>query len=104
LKTFVQKLKIIAAIIILSLLVLFTISENMFKANKKLCYNDMVKLPENKVGLLLGTSKYRKTGGQNVFYKNRINAAVKLYKAGKIKYIISTSGSCRSILLNSGCL
>ncbi len=94
-KTFIQKFKIIAAIIILSLLILFTISENIFKANKKLCYNEVVKLPENKVGLLLGTSKYKKSGGQNIFYKNRINAAVRLYKAGKIKYIIASGDNRR---------
>ncbi len=86
----IKKIKIATAILILSLLTLLTISENIFKANKRLCTDDIENLPENKAGLLLGTSKYLKTGGQNLFYKNRIDAAAELYKAGKIQYIIAS--------------
>ena len=75
---------------ILSVLVIFTISENIFKQNRKLCYDSIEKLPVNKVGLLLGTSKYLKGGKENLFYKNRIDAAVELYKKGKIEYIIAS--------------
>lgn len=36
------------------------------------------------VGLLLGTSKYTTFNTVNLFYKYRLDAAVKLYKSGKI--------------------
>lgn len=85
-----QKIKIIGSITVIALLVLFTVSENIFKTNKKLCYDDISDLPENKVGLLLGTSKYLKKGKKNLFYKNRIDAAAELYHAGKIKFIIAS--------------
>jgi SanA protein len=90
-----NKIKIYVSIIILSVLILFTISENIFKTNKKKCYDNIEDLPRNKVGLLLGTSKYRKGGKQNLFYKYRINAALKLYNAGKIKFIIASGDNRR---------
>jgi SanA protein len=36
----------------------------------------------------LETSKFLKNGQINLYYQNRILAAIELYKAGKIKYII----------------
>ena len=46
------------------------------------------RIPENKVGLVLGTSNRLIEGGSNPYYVNRINAAVALYEAGKIQYIL----------------
>lgn len=51
-------------------------------------------IPKN-VGLLLGTGKYLKNGNQNPYYLYRIEAAVKLYKAGKIKHIIISGDNSR---------
>jgi len=47
-------------------------------------------IPRNKVGLLLGTAKYTDKGRHivNLYYQNRIEAAVALYMAGKIDYVI----------------
>jgi len=53
-------------------------------------YDSFVKLPENRCGLLLGTSKYRVEGGINPYFRNRLEAAVKLFNAGKISYIIAS--------------
>ena len=46
------------------------------------------KLPSEKVGLVLGTSKTLRNGNKNPYFFYRIDAAEELYKAGKIKYII----------------
>ena len=51
-------------------------------------YGDLDKLPENEVGLLLGTSPKLKNGKNNLYFDHRITAAIELYKAGKIKYIL----------------
>ncbi len=51
-------------------------------------YDSPTAIPKNEVGLLLGTSKYLRGGYINLFYKYRIQAAVTLYKQGKIKYIL----------------
>jgi SanA protein len=52
-----------------------------------LTYNDSSEIPYRKVGLLLGTAKYS-TDGQNKFYLGRIQAAVKLFDAGKVDHIL----------------
>ena len=62
-------------------------------------YHDTADCPKFKIGLLLGTSKYVSNGKPNQYFINRIDAAVKLYKAGRIKYII-VSGDNSSLSYN----
>lgn len=45
-------------------------------------------LPKVKVGLLLGTSKLLSDSSPNLYFVYRIEAAVKLYKEGKIQHIL----------------
>jgi SanA protein len=45
-------------------------------------------LPDNEVGLVLGTSPYTRNGRPNPQFHGRIEAAVQLYQLGKIKQII----------------
>jgi SanA protein len=56
-------------------------------------------LKPHEVGLVLGTSNKRANGEDNPFFTSRIEAAAKLYKAGKIKYLI-VSGDNRSKYYN----
>ncbi len=51
-------------------------------------YSNIKSLPHNEVGVLLGTSKYSRQGGVNDHYRLRLNAALTLYQAGKIDYIL----------------
>lgn len=53
-----------------------------------LTYSSLKQLPYNRVGVLLGTSRYTSTGGYNDYYRIRIQAAYQLYQAGKIDYIL----------------
>ncbi len=62
---------------------------------KDFIYNDVNTVPKNKVGLVLGTGKYAASGNINLFYKYRVDAAVKLYKAGKIDYILVSGDNSR---------
>ena len=57
-------------------------------STKNQLYNSVQSIPHNKTGLLLGTSKYLKHGWINYYYQYRIDAAVALFKAGKIDYIL----------------
>ena len=50
--------------------------------------SDFTKLPNEKTGLLLGTSKTLSNGSPNYYFKFRIDAAAELFKAGKIQNII----------------
>jgi len=54
--------------------------------NKTFAQIDSIK--ENKVGLVLGTSKKLRNGNINLYYQFRIDATLQLYKAGKIKFVI----------------
>lgn len=51
-------------------------------------YFDIRKLPSNDVALVLGTSKYVMSGKENLFFRYRMEATARLFKEGKIKYII----------------
>jgi len=62
-------------------------------------HSDIDDVPANKLALVLGTSKYSIGGGINPFFKNRILAAAKLYKAGKVKHIL-VSGDNRTVYYN----
>ncbi len=50
--------------------------------------NDITSLPQNNVGLVLGTSKRLVGGEDNPYFHSRITAATILFKAGKIKHIL----------------
>lgn len=57
------------------------------------------KLPSNDIGLVLGTSKAVQGGKANLFFKYRMDAAARLYKEGKVKFLI-LSGNHDSIFYN----
>ncbi|GAB4020353.1 SanA/YdcF family protein [Spirosoma koreense] len=51
-------------------------------------YFSIDKLPANDVGLVLGTSKFVRTGKENLFFRYRMEATARLWKEGKVKYLI----------------
>ncbi|SDM48358.1 SanA protein [Kriegella aquimaris] len=62
-------------------------------------YSNLEEIPQNRVGLVLGTSKRIRSGHPNPYYSFRIEAVVKLYEAGKIDYVL-VSGDNGSIYYN----
>ncbi len=73
---------IVSGILILACSLIVTISTQPY------IYEKVEDVPANKVGLLLGTSKYTLKGQINPFYQNRIDAAVALFESGKVEYIL----------------
>lgn len=57
--------------------------------------SEISKLPNEKVGLLLGTSKTLANGSPNPYFFNRIKAAAELYNSGKIQNIIVSGDNSR---------
>ncbi|MBD2821465.1 outer membrane permeability protein SanA [Xenorhabdus sp. 42] len=51
-------------------------------------FDDLRQLPEREVGMVLGTSKYYRTGKYNQYYFYRIQGAANAYNSGKIKYLL----------------
>jgi SanA protein len=51
-------------------------------------YSDLESIPHRHVGLILGCVKTLPGGWTNPFFRNRIEAAAQLYRAGKIDYLL----------------
>ncbi|MEI6947721.1 ElyC/SanA/YdcF family protein [Paraflavisolibacter sp. H34] len=58
-------------------------------------YSRPDQVPYNKTGLLLGTAKYLANGHVNPYYRYRIEAAVQLAKAEKIKHLVISGDNSR---------
>ena len=56
-------------------------------------------MPSNDVGLVLGTTKSIHGGKENMFFRYRMEAAARLYREGKIKFLI-LSGNHDSVFYN----
>ncbi len=83
--------KVIIALLVLTTIIYiitFWANDTIIKNSKDYITDDINKIDTNKVGLLLGTSKYLKNGNNNDFFFNRIDAAIELFEKGKIKFII----------------
>ncbi|MFK7834150.1 MAG: vancomycin high temperature exclusion protein [Winogradskyella sp.] len=90
-----KKIKIILLLIVFVTLSVFIIYHWVsFKAKDQL-YDSVNNIPKNKVGLLLGVNKFDYHGNVNLFYKHRLDAAVALYNAGKIEYILVSGDNSR---------
>ena len=57
-------------------------------ATKGRTFYDVKSIPYRRVGLLLGCSKTLSDGRKNLFFQNRVNAAINLFRVGKVEYLI----------------
>lgn len=51
-------------------------------------YNSIEEVPERKIGLVLGCSKFLSNGRQNLYFQQRIDAAKELYFSDKVKFLL----------------
>ena len=51
-------------------------------------YNSIEQVPERKIGLVLGCSKYLSNGRKNLYFQQRIEAAKELYFSDKVKFLL----------------
>ena len=86
----------VVALLILS--VLAYVNYVVVQNTKSQLYSDVNLIPKNKVGVVLGTAKYKDKARKiiNPYYQYRIDATVALYMAGKIDVII-VSGDNSSV-------
>ncbi|PCJ67640.1 MAG: protein SanA [Bacteroidetes bacterium] len=80
---------------LLGLLTVLLMNFRVQQKTKGKTFDTVEEVPVKKVGLLLGTGKHLGSGYVNLFYKYRIDAAIKLYKAGKVKYILISGDNSR---------
>jgi SanA protein len=88
-------------IYILTLIVLFlgfTFWSNITvnQTAKQFISDNLADVKPNNVGLLLGTSRNTKHGATNDFFFYRIDAALELFKSGKIKNIIISGDNSKT--------
>lgn len=69
------------------------------ESNKESLYEEVNGIPFCRTGIVLGTSAHLSNGSDNLYFINRIDAAVKLIAAGKVKKLI-LSGDNRVDLYN----
>ena len=98
-KTIINKLQRLfvqfSIFILFGLISLLLINYHVGSSVDALSYANTDDIPANKVGLLLGTSKLLRSGTENRYYSYRIDAAVRLYKAGKIAHILISGDNSR---------
>ncbi|KAA5533625.1 vancomycin high temperature exclusion protein [Taibaiella lutea] len=87
-KRFNVLLKTLFVLLIVMVATLFVVNKWVTVSTEKQLYSDVNSIPHNKVGLVLGTSKHLAGGFINYYYQYRIDAAVALYKAGKIDFVL----------------
>ncbi|WP_339876533.1 SanA/YdcF family protein [Olleya marilimosa] len=84
-KTYIKH--IITAITLAILAIILSNVHINYKAKDKL-YDNLTEIPKNRVGLVLGTSKFVDNNTINLYYKYRLEAAFSLYKNKKIEIIL----------------
>jgi SanA protein len=72
--------------VVLIMVVLF--ADMRISAQSRFCFNGLDEIPAKKLAVVLGTSKYRVSGGINNYYRNRIAAAAELYHANKVEFLL----------------
>ncbi|RKR14090.1 SanA protein [Maribacter vaceletii] len=62
-------------------------------------FDNILDIPKNKVGLVLGTAKKLVGGQPNPYYTNRISATITLFNSNKIEFVL-VSGDNGSVYYN----
>ena len=91
-----KTLKFLSISLVLMLLAVYFSNFLVKRTAKTKLYNTTESIPFNKVGLLLGTGKKLSNGNLNLYYKYRIDAAVTLFKANKISYILISGDNSKT--------
>ena len=81
-------IKYLFYLIIIAIVFILSVDLYISSSAKDRIYSSVENVPHRDVGLLLGTAKYVRRGKINYFYKYRIDAAVKLFKSGKVDAIL----------------
>ncbi|MBN2616675.1 MAG: YdcF family protein [Spirochaetales bacterium] len=85
----INKIYKVLLITLLSALFLLLVSMQWIHiSTKNNIFDNIKKIPYNKVGLIPGCNKYIANGVINVYYEQRIAAGVELFRNSKIDYIL----------------
>lgn len=89
LQPFFRKIGYTIALVFIALTAVLLLSNVLISGYAKdKTFDDVAAIPKNKVGVVLGTSKYIKGGTINFYYQYRIDAVAKLFHSGKIDFVL----------------
>ncbi len=83
-----KTLYVLIALLLLMVVSVFIADALIKSFAKDKLYTEVNAVPKNKVGVVLGTSKYLVNGHINQYYQFRIDAAAELYHSGKVEFIL----------------
>lgn len=83
------------SIIVLTAIIIALANYTIHRNAKNKVFSDANLIQKNKVGLVLGTSKYLRNGTVNLYFKYRINATLELFNNNKIEYILISGDNSR---------
>jgi SanA protein len=66
------------------------------RAARGLIYHSVQNVPQNDVALVLGTSKRTWRGSANLHFSQRIDAAVALYRSGRVRHLLVSGDNHRA--------
>ncbi len=82
--------RIFAVIILVIALFVTAVNSTILNATSDRIFDNVADLPYNEAALLLGTSRRLSSGGLNPDFTYRVDAAVDLFNAGRVSYIIAS--------------
>ena len=88
------KMGSVLTLIVVAIIVIANVTIELGTRGKT--YASTSTIQKNKVGLVLGTAKRLRNGNINNYFKYRIAATVKLYKAGKIDFVLVSGDNGRT--------
>lgn len=86
---------VLLTVAILAICAILSANHTVEKETNLHIYSDITEIPHNSAGLLLGTSKTLRSGKANLYFQYRIDAAVALFKSGKIDCIVISGDNGR---------
>ena len=85
-----RRRNIVVAIVALSVIAVFAADGFITRTYRSACYQKAEDVPRHRAALLLGTAKYLRDGRENAMYRFRIEATARLWRAGKVDYILAS--------------
>lgn len=89
-------IKIGIALVLIPIVLIFITNIIIELGTRGKTFASTSEIQKNKVGLVLGTAKLLRNGNVNLYFKYRIAATVKLYKAGKIDFVLVSGDNGRT--------
>lgn len=88
-------------LVMVALLLLAIVASNLIIVfySEKYIYDNKEDIPNHRAAIVLGTSRFLKSGHPNPYFDYRLGAAAELYHAGKVQYFI-LSGDNRTPFYN----